>query len=280
MSRKKVNVRGINVGDNITVIAGACSIENRAFLFEIAQFLKKTCSKFNLPLIFKASFDKANRLSIKSFRGPGIKEGLKLLGEVKKKYDLPILTDVSRVSEIKDVKKTADVIQIPAFLSRQTDLLVESAKTQKAINIKKGQFLSPYDMKFLIEKAESAGGKKIMLTERGTSFGYNNLVVDFRSICIMKETGYPVIFDATHSVQLPGAAAGKTTGQKEFCLPLIKAAVAVGCDGIFLEVHPHPEKAKSDRGSVMSFGEFAEIAAHLKRVKRKRTKSALGGSEE
>ena len=263
MSRKKFDVGGVEVGGKLLVIAGVCSIESRASLFKTAEFLKKTCLKYRLPLIFKASFDKANRLSGESFRGPGLKKGLAMLSVVKKKYGLPVLTDVHCVSQIEDVKKTADVIQIPAFLSRQTDLLEESAKTGKAVNIKKGQFLSPYDMKFLIGKAVAAGGRKIMLTERGTSFGYNNLVVDFRSIHIMKKTGWPVVFDATHSVQLPGGGGGSTTGQKEFCLPLIKAAAAVGCDGVFIEVHRNPEKAKADRGSVMSFGEFLKTAVYL-----------------
>jgi len=263
MRKKIINVRRIKIGKGITVIAGVCSIESRQQVFKTADFLKRTCKKFKLPFIFKASFDKANRMAGKSYRGPGIDRGLKIIREVKNRFGVPVLTDVHCVSQIPKVKKVADVIQIPAFLSRQTDLLVKAAETGIPVNIKKGQFLSPYDMKFLAEKAESAGNRKIILTERGTCFGYNNLVVDFRSICIMKKTGYPVIFDATHSVQLPGGGKGETTGQKEFCFPLIKAAVAIGTDGIYLEVHPEPGKAKSDRGSVLSFREFTEIAGFL-----------------
>ena len=263
MRKKIVDVCGIKIGEGITIIAGVCSIESRQQVFKTAEFLKSSCEKFKLPFIFKASFDKANRLAGKSYRGPGIDTGLGILREVKNRFGVPVLTDVHCISQIPKVKKVADVIQIPAFLSRQTDLLVKAAETGLPLNIKKGQFLSPYDMKFLAGKAESAGNRKIILTERGTSFGYNNLVVDFRSIWIMKKTGYPVIFDATHSVQQPGGGSGATTGQKEFCFPLIKAAVAAGADGIFLEVHPEPGKAKSDRGSVLSFREFLEIAKFL-----------------
>jgi 2-dehydro-3-deoxyphosphooctonate aldolase (KDO 8-P synthase) len=267
MKKRTIKIGKITIGKDLTLIAGVCSIENENQVLKTARFLKKTCQKHKLPLIFKASFDKANRLSIKSYRGPGIKKGLEIIDEVKKKLKLPVLVDVHCVTQINEVKKIADVIQIPAFLSRQTDLLVETAKTGLPVNIKKAQFLSPQDMKFIAEKAASTGNRKIMLTERGTSFGYGNLVVDFRSIVIMKEIGYPVIFDATHSVQLPGGGGGKTAGQREFIFPLIKAAVAVGVDGIYLEIHPAPAKAKSDSGSVLDFKQFEKIAEFLSKAK-------------
>ncbi|MCD6413351.1 MAG: 3-deoxy-8-phosphooctulonate synthase [Elusimicrobia bacterium] len=261
--KKNIKIGKVVFGRKLVMIAGVCSIENENQVLKTASFLKQTCAKHDIPLIFKASFDKANRLSIKSYRGPGIKKGLEIISKVKKKLNLPALVDVHCVTQINEVKKVADIIQIPAFLSRQTDLIVEAAKTNLPINIKKGQFLSPYDMKYIAEKAVSTGNKKIILTERGTSFGYGNLVVDFRSILIMRKTGFPVVFDATHSVQLPGGGGGKTAGQREFVLPLAKAAVAVGVDGIFLEVHPRPEKAKSDSGSVLGFGQFKKIAEFL-----------------
>lgn len=266
MSTKKVNAGGIKIGKGICVIAGVCSIENRKQVFDSANALKQICSKYNIPLIFKASFDKANRMSGDSFRGPGLEKGLEIIKEAKKRFGFPVLTDIHCVEQIKKTAAVADILQIPAFLCRQTDLLIKTAKSKKTVSIKKGQFLAPEDMKFIVKKAEKAGNKNLILIERGSSFGYNNLVVDFRSIHIMKKTGYPVIFDATHSVQLPGGERGKTSGKKEFCLPLTKAALAVGADGVYVEVHPNPAKAKSDKGSVMSFSEFEKIASYIKRV--------------
>jgi len=268
MSIKNVKVANLTIGKGLTIIAGVCSIENKKQVFESAKALVKICKKHKLPLIFKASFDKANRLQGSSWRGPGMKKGLEIIAAAKKHFGFPVLTDVHCVSQIPAAAKIADVLQIPAFLCRQTDLITAVASAGKPISIKKGQFLAPDDMKFLIKKAEDAGNKNIILIERGSSFGYNNLVVDFRSIPIMKKTGYPVIFDATHSVQLPGAAGGRTSGKKEFCLPLSRAAVGAGANGIYAEVHPKPSAAKSDRGSVMSFTEFDKLVSSVKEIVR------------
>ncbi|HLD30155.1 MAG TPA: 3-deoxy-8-phosphooctulonate synthase, partial [bacterium] len=215
---KTVRLDNIEIGNAcpLLLIAGCCVIENEKQVFHTASYLKKVSRELGLPFIFKCSFDKANRTSLRSYRGPGIEDGLKLLKEIKKKLDLPLLIDVHCTDEIEKTAEVADILQIPAFLSRQTDLIVEAAKTGKIINIKKGQFLAPDDVLHIIEKIESAGNRKILLTERGTSFGYHNLIVDMRGIEIMKKSGYPVIFDATHSAQLPGGAGGKTSGRKEF----------------------------------------------------------------
>jgi 2-dehydro-3-deoxyphosphooctonate aldolase (KDO 8-P synthase) len=209
-------------------------------------YLKDLSEELKFNLIFKASYDKANRTSIHSFRGPGIDKGLEMLSKVKEKFKIPILSDVHEVSEIKKAKGVLDIIQIPAFLSRQTDLILEASKTNKIINVKKGQFLAPWDTSNILEKIRSTGNNKIILTERGVSFGYNNLVVDFRSISIMKEQGVPVVFDATHSVQLPGGSGSSSGGDRKFVMPLARAASAIGVDGIFFEVHPDPPSAKSD----------------------------------
>ncbi len=231
----------------LIVIAGPCVIENKKLTLDIASYLKDKLSSYPVKLIFKASFDKANRTSFSSYRGPGLAKGLKVLEEVKKKYKLPILSDVHCPSQVKEAKDILDIIQIPAFLSRQTDLIVEAAKTKKTINIKKAQFLAPEDVRYIIEKVEAVGNKKILITERGTSFGYHNLVVDFRSFLIMKKFGYPVIFDATHSVQRPSGQSGISGGDREFVSSLVCAAAACGVDGIFMEVHPKPESALSDK---------------------------------
>jgi len=258
----------IHAGKEFFLIAGVCAIESETQVLKTASFLKKTSKKYKIPLIFKASFDKANRLSINSYRGPGIKKGLEIINKVKEKFNMPVLTDIHSTDQIDSVKSVVDVIQIPAFLSRQTDLVVRAAKTNLPINIKKGQFLSPYDMKFIAEKAFSAGNKKVMLTERGTSFGYGTLVVDFRSFDIMKETGCVIVFDVTHSLQKPGAGGGKTVGEKRFALSLVKGALAVGIDAVYMEVHPRPEAAKSDRGSVLSFNEFEKILRVISHEKK------------
>jgi 2-dehydro-3-deoxyphosphooctonate aldolase (KDO 8-P synthase) len=228
------------------IIAGPCVIESLALVDQCASFLKNLSKEMCFNLIFKASYDKANRTSINSFRGPGVDKGIEILAEIKNKYNLPILTDVHRISEIKKLKDTVDIIQIPAFLSRQTDLIVESAKTDRIINIKKGQFLAPWDMANVIQKIRGTGNNKILITERGVSFGYNNLIVDFRSIIIIKEFGVPVVYDATHSVQLPGGAGSCSGGDRKYVIPLAKAATALGSDVLFFEVHPNPPEAKSD----------------------------------
>jgi len=245
-----------NYKNKFIFIAGPCVIEDRKLTFDIASYLKEVFSKYDVCFIFKASFDKANRTSIKSGRGVGLKKGIKILEDIKKKLNIPVLSDIHCREQIKFVKNILDVIQIPAFLSRQTDLILEAAKTKKIINIKKAQFMAPYDIKYVIEKIESVGNKNILITERGTSFGYNNLVVDFRSFLIMKEFGYPVIYDATHSLQRPSALEGTSGGDRAFILPLAQAAVACGVDGIFMEVHPNPKEAISDR----------ETSLHLKDV--------------
>jgi len=228
-------------------IAGPCVIESREMTLEIASSLKDIFSSYPVKFIFKASFDKANRTSIKSFRGPGLNQGVKILQEVKKKLNVPVLSDVHCVEQVRRLKGVLDIIQIPAFLCRQTDLILEVSKTKKTINLKKGQFVAPTDVKHIIKKIESTGNKKILITERGSCFGYNNLVVDFRSFLIMKKLGYPVIFDATHSLQKPSAKGGISGGDREFVEPLSFAAAACGVDGIFMEVHPKPKTALSDK---------------------------------
>jgi len=245
---KKTQIDGILFcrRGRVFLIAGPCVIESEKMALDLAEAVKKVAVDLKMDFVFKASYDKANRSSIKSFRGPGIKEGLRILSKVKKLFGVPVLTDVHCSRDVEAVAEVADVIQIPAFLCRQTDLIVSAARTGKIINIKKGQFLSPNDMKNIVGKAEHAGNRKILLTERGTCFGYNNLVVDMRSIVIMKTLGYPVVFDATHSVQIPGGLGDRTGGQSEFIFPLSRAAVAAGADGLFLEVHRNPEKAMSD----------------------------------
>ncbi|MCL1972783.1 MAG: 3-deoxy-8-phosphooctulonate synthase [Endomicrobia bacterium] len=249
MLNKKIKIgKNITLSNNLpfVLIAGPCVIESEKHALGLAAKLKKICAEMKVPFIFKASYDKANRSSISSYRGPGIEEGLKILAKIKKQLNLPIVTDVHTEEQAKIAAETADMIQIPAFLSRQTDLIKACALTGKPVNIKKGQFLAPEDMINVVKKAESFGNDKISLTERGVSFGYHNLVVDFRGLEIMKNTGYPVIFDATHSVQLPGGQGAKSGGNREFVMPLTKAAGAVGVAAVFLETHEHPDKALSD----------------------------------
>jgi 2-dehydro-3-deoxyphosphooctonate aldolase (KDO 8-P synthase) len=238
------------------VIAGPCVIESEEVCFEIAQHLKKLCDDLGLPIIFKASYQKANRLSASSYTGPGLGNGLEILKKVKDTFALPILTDIHETAEIKAVAQVADILQIPAFLSRQTELVTQAAATGKWINIKKGQFLAPEDMAKIAEKANS---KKVMLTERGTTFGYRNLVVDFRALLIMKETGYPIVFDATHSLQLPGGGGSVSTGQPQYIIPMAKAAAAVGIDGLFVETHPNPAEALSDAGAMLPLNQMEEL---------------------
>jgi 2-dehydro-3-deoxyphosphooctonate aldolase (KDO 8-P synthase) len=245
--QKTVGIGNITIGRKPFVfIGGPCVIESRDIVLKIAERLKEITASLNIPFIFKSSYDKANRTSVSSFRGLGIEEGLKILSEVKEQFTVPVLTDVHTEEEAVVAAEVVDIVQVPALLSRQTNLLLACGRTGKAVNIKKGQFLSPYDMKHAIAKVESTGNTKIIITERGTSFGYNMLVNDFRSIPIMKSFGYPIIFDATHSVQKPGALSGYSGGEPEFVFPLARAAVAVGVDGVFMEVHINPADALCD----------------------------------
>ena len=250
------------------LIAGPCVIEDYSTTFEIAQTLKEITSDLNIPFIFKASYDKANRTSITSFRGPGIQEGLKILETIRAELDIKILSDVHTVEEIHQAKEVLDILQIPAFLCRQTDLIVEAAGTGKPVNIKKGQFLAPWDVPNIIQKFISTGNHRILLTERGVQFGYNNLVVDFRGIGIMQQTGYPVVFDATHSVQLPGGSGSSSGGQREFAPILAKAAMAIGVDGLFIEVHKEPEKALCDGPNSLRIEELLPLLQTLKAIEK------------
>ncbi|MCU4138108.1 MAG: 3-deoxy-D-manno-octulosonic acid 8-phosphate synthase [Thermodesulfobacteria bacterium] len=241
------------------IIAGPCVLEDFDTALYIAQFLKDLVPKFGFDYVFKASFDKANRTSLFSYRGPGLEKGLSWLNEIKKRTGVKITTDVHETWQVKPVSEIVDIIQIPAFLCRQTDLVVSASQTGKTINIKKGQFMSPWDMKYVLQKAQAFNPPEVLLTERGYSFGYRNLVVDFRSIPIMKSFGVRVIFDATHSVQLPGGAEGKSGGEREFVPYLARAAVAVGADGIFMEVHPEPDKALCDGPNSLPLSDLENI---------------------
>ena len=248
------------------LISGPCVIEDEETTLKAAQFLEGLARKLEMPVIFKSSYDKANRTSVESFRGPGLNEGLAVLTKVKNTTGLPILSDVHQVSEIESAAEVLDVIQIPAFLSRQTDLILEAARTRRAVNIKKGQFLSPWDMEQAILKAQAVGNHNILLTERGSFFGYHNLVADMRSIAIMKRFGYPVVFDATHSVQLPGGRGESSGGQREFVAPLARAAIAAGADGIFLEIHPHPDSALCDGPNSFPFEQVEPLLVTLTKL--------------
>ena len=250
----------------LLLISGPCVIESYETAFEIASFLKEVTLNLDIPFVFKASYDKANRTSIGSFRGPGINEGLEILGSIKKELDIKILSDVHRINEVEAAAEVLDIIQIPAFLCRQTDLILEVAKTDRIINIKKGQFLAPWDITNVVEKATSAGNDRVIITERGVMFGYNNLVVDFRGIKIMQDSGCPVIFDATHSIQLPGGAGTSSGGQREFAPVLAKAAVAAGVDGVFLEVHPDPDNALCDGPNSLKLSDLQDLLSGLKAI--------------
>lgn len=249
----KIKLRDFEIGeDKLTILAGPCVIETQDILEETAEKLKKITQKLDINFVFKASFDKANRSSLNSYRGPGIKKGLEMLAKIKKDFDIPIVTDIHTPEQAPIAAEVADILQIPAFLCRQTDLLVAAAKTGKIVNIKKGQFLAPEQMQPLIKKVEDSGNLNILLTDRGTTFGYNNLVSDFRAIPIMQEFGYPVIFDATHSVQLPGAQGECSGGDRRFVPILAKSAVAAGANGLFFEVHPDPDKALCDGPNMLA----------------------------
>ena len=263
-----VEIAGITIGKGypFVLIAGPCVIESEESALYHAQQLSGITKKLKIPFIYKTSYDKANRTSIKSFRGPGLLKGLKMLKKVKKEVGVPVLSDVHCREQIEEAACILDVIQIPAFLCRQTDFIIAAAKTQRPINIKKGQFLAPWDIKYVIEKIEAAGNRKIMITERGTSFGYNNLVSDMRSLPILKESGYPVIYDATHSVQLPGGSGKASGGQSGFIPSLARAATAIGIDGLFLEVHKNPKAALSDGPNTVCLRELEGLLKKLKEI--------------
>ena len=249
-----------------SLIAGPCVIESEAMVLSIARQMKDITDRLGIPYTFKASFDKANRTSISSFRGPGIEEGLRILQKVKDTYNLPICTDIHEPWQAEKAAEVCDILQIPAFLCRQTDLLVAAAKTGKCINIKKAQFLAPWDMKNCVEKVRQSGNNNVMLCERGTTFGYNTLVVDMTGLRVMKDMGVPVVFDATHSVQKPGGNGTSTGGNRQYVEFLAKAAVSVGVDGLFMETHPNPDNAKSDGPNMVPLGEMEELLKKLQRV--------------
>ncbi len=265
---KQIKLNHFTIGDQggFVLIAGPCVIENEAAAMEIAAYLKQLTSDLQIPFIFKASYDKANRTSINAYRGPGLPEGLKILKNIKEKIGVPILSDVHRFEEIEAAADVLDIMQVPAFLCRQTDFIVEIAKKAKIVNVKKGQFLAPWDVSNIIEKIKSAGNENILITERGASFGYNNLVFDVRALPIMRAMGYPVIFDATHSVQLPGGAGTASSGQRDMVPYLARAAVAAGVDGIFMEVHPDPEKALCDGANSVYLNSLEKMLTTLKRI--------------
>lgn len=262
-----VNVVDYEVGNGkLILLAGPCVIEDYDRTLMIGQTIKEICNRLDINYVFKASFDKANRSSVESYRGPGLDKGLKILSDIKSKINVPIVTDIHETIQAQAVGEVVDIIQIPAFLCRQTDLLEVAAKTGKVVNVKKGQFLSPNDMINVVKKLEHFGTNKIMLTERGTSFGYNNLVVDMRSLPIMRSFGYPVIFDGTHSVQLPGGGGTKSSGQREFVPYLVKSAVAVGIDGLFLEVHDNPEEALSDGANMVYLDKLEKLLIDILKI--------------
>ena len=265
---KQVKLNNLTFGDQagFVLIAGPCVIEDEAASMEIASYLKQLTAKLKIPFVFKASYDKANRTSINSYRGPGFAAGLEVLKNVKEKIGVPVLSDVHRFEEIDRAADILDVMQVPAFLCRQTDFVVEIAKKAKIVNVKKGQFLAPWDVANIIEKIKSAGNDNILITERGASFGYNNLVFDVRALPIMRKMGYPVIFDATHSVQLPGGAGTASGGERDMVQYLARAAVAAGVDGIFMEVHPDPEKALCDGANSLYLNSLEEMLTTLKQI--------------
>jgi 2-dehydro-3-deoxyphosphooctonate aldolase (KDO 8-P synthase) len=264
---KKVTVGEVVFGGQaLAMIAGPCVIESRAGCLDLAGRLVRLARRMKVPLVFKASFDKANRTSVDSYRGPGLTEGLAVLAEVKRRFGVPLLTDIHEPGQAEQVAEVVDILQIPAFLCRQTDLLVAAARTGRVINVKKGQFLAPEDMAHVIGKLEHCGNRKIILTERGASFGYHNLVADMRSLLILREFGYPVVFDATHSVQRPGGAGKMSGGDGRWAPALARAAVATGCDGVFMETHVDPTQALSDKANAIAFRDLPEVWRVLKEI--------------
>ena len=262
---RSIAVGPLSIGGQnpLALIAGPCVIESEKIAMKIAEKLKRITEDLHVPFIFKASYDKANRTSIKSFRGPGLNDGLKILQKIKTELNLSILSDVHKEEEIDPAAEVLDILQIPAFLCRQTDLLVKAAQTGKPVNVKKGQFLAPWDMKNVVVKLEESGNSNILLTERGATFGYNNLVVDMRSLVLMREHGYPVIFDATHSLQQPGGQGTTSGGQSEMVPDLARGAVAVGCDALFMEIHTDPSKALSDGPNMLQIDLLPELLEQL-----------------
>jgi 2-dehydro-3-deoxyphosphooctonate aldolase (KDO 8-P synthase) len=260
-----VTLRNISIGDGrpFALIAGPCVIESEAHVAEIAGQLVDITARVGVPFIFKASFDKANRTSGRSYRGPGLKEGLRVLAAVKARYDIPLLTDIHEADQADAAADVVDVLQIPAFLSRQTDLIVTAARTGRVVNIKKGQFLSPDDVRHAVAKVVEAGNSRVIVTERGTSFGYNNLIVDMRAFPIMRSHGFPVVFDVTHSLQLPGGGDGVTAGLAQYIEPLASAGIAAGVDGIFLEVHEDPTRARSDAQNALRLDRLEPLLRRL-----------------
>ena len=256
----------IEEGGPFFVIAGPCVIESESVTLEVARFLRKTGDQLGIPIIFKTSFDKANRTSLSSYRGPGLEKGLEIIERVKKEMGLPVLSDVHEREQVEQVKGVLDVIQIPAFLCRQTDLILAAARTNLPINIKKGQFLAPWDMAQAVEKVRSTGNHRLLLTERGSAFGYNNLVVDMRSIAVLKGFGFPVVFDATHSVQLPGGGGSCSSGERKYVGNLARAAVAAGADGVFMEVHPSPDSALCDGPNSLPLNDVPDLLRVLKAI--------------
>jgi 2-dehydro-3-deoxyphosphooctonate aldolase (KDO 8-P synthase) len=257
---------GVGAGNPLVLIAGPCVIESEELVLSTCEKIKEITSRHEVPFVFKSSYTKANRLKIDSYSGPGLENGLKILERVKKEFDVPILTDIHNPDEAFSASKVVDVLQIPAFLCRQTDLVLAAAKTGKPLNIKKGQFMAPEDMLPIARKAESAGNKSVLLTERGTFFGYHNLVVDMRSLYIMRNLGYPVVFDATHSLQLPGSRGGSSGGQPQFIFPLARAAVACGCDALFVETHPDVTNALCDKDNMLPLDKLEELIIQVKTI--------------
>jgi 2-dehydro-3-deoxyphosphooctonate aldolase (KDO 8-P synthase) len=258
--------KSLTAQKRMVLIAGPCVIESEELCFRVASTLKKTCSRLGISFVFKASYDKANRTSAKSFRGPGMDAGLQILADVRKKFQVPILTDVHSENQASRAAEVVDILQIPAFLCRQSDLVAAAVQTGKIVNLKKGQFLSPQEMGQVVDKAKQSGGKRLLVTERGTTFGYNNLVADMRSMPIMRSFGFAVIFDATHSVQLPGGSGNKSSGQRQYAPVLACAALAAGADGVFFETHPDPDRALSDGPNMIPLDQIPALLSSLLKV--------------
>ena len=265
---REISIANTKLGGNnpLYIIAGPCVIESEDIAFYTAEQLKVICSQVGLSLLFKSSYDKANRTSLSSFRGPGLEKGLQIFSDVRSRFGIPVISDVHSIDEVKPASEVLDAFQIPAFLCRQTDLVLSASHTGKPVNIKKGQFLAPWDVKNIIDKFISTGNRNLFITERGASFGYNNLVVDFRGLPIMRAFGYPVIFDVTHSLQLPGGLGSSSGGQKEFAEPLARAAVAAGVDGLFMEVHPDPDKALCDGPNMIPIDAVPDFLRVMKQI--------------
>jgi 2-dehydro-3-deoxyphosphooctonate aldolase (KDO 8-P synthase) len=270
MTMHPVTISSITIGSGhpLVLIGGPCAIEGESFMLDVATRLRDITAKAGVPFIFKSSYDKANRTSIRSYRGPGLSEGLEILQKIKDVVGVPVLSDVHEVEEVEPAATVLDVLQIPAFLCRQTDLIVAAAQTGKPVNVKKGQFLAPWDTKNIVEKVRSVGNDQVLLTERGASFGYNNLVTDMRSLVIMRSFDVPVVFDATHSVQLPGGAGTTSGGQREFVPYLARAAVATGCDALFMEIHPDPDHAPSDGPNMLRLEGLPALLAQVTQIDR------------